>query len=345
MAKKKKKNVDQTEGFDPQDGSVQFDPTEGFGDTAGFAEPFAPIVGGEAGESRTQDLDELDDVLVLLPEEDEPVSQDSVAFFATETMGDSMPFEDDVLPITGEVTDDMPYTEGMSQNNTYGLNPAIPANEPSTMSGETAPLPTGEGPTRIEDVGLLAQHPDHGVVPVDPGYIEEEVVALPDIEDVEDITSLVEEAVSTEMSAPQNDFDDEFVAAYDGEGTGGSKVGVFLKLAAAVLVGAAGVMFGPDLYQQYFTENGGRVVADSGSDRTGTSGTTSGGTEVTTVGTETNPATGTNPGADPTGPTVAGTTTGTDTTASSTDVAREELASWMSGVVASNFGVTTPDGR
>ena len=220
------------------------------------------------------------------------------------------------------------------------------------MSGETSAVPSSESPTGIEEVGLLSQDPSHGVLPVD-GYLDVEDVTggLPDIEDVEDITSLVEDAVSYEMPPPQNDFEDEFLAAEEGAvgvpGSGGG-FAVFMKLAAALAIVAGGVLYGPGLYEQYFSGQGTETVASTGgrADPVGTSNQagSQGSTGVKDpVGVSTTPNGGTAGGTDVA---TKDPNTGTSISVSAAgNAARAELGAWMTGVLASNFGASASDGR
>ena len=159
MAKRKnKKNRGTPDGGVPNDGA--FEPTEGFGDTGGYTDHFEPIPGGtedmltEHSEVPPGELDELDDVLVLLPEEDEPVSQDSVAFFATESLGDSIS-EEPLLPITDAGTGEIPLTEDAYGSGSYGITggptDAVPTDAVPTDAVPTDAVPTMSG-TSISSV-------------------------------------------------------------------------------------------------------------------------------------------------------------------------------------------------
>ena len=386
--KKKKKQNEDAAGFANPDESLGSMRTEGFGDTAAYEESFAPVVGEELGEPMgqpepppisadlgTSELDELDDVLVLLPEDDEPVSQDSVALFATESLGDSMGFDDtaplntdpgngdpmaaatdsfspDPAPAAGPFGADDLGSDPMAPTDSYGGGFNDPLPPPSIDPSGTAAVPGTEAPTGIEDVGLLAQHPDHGEIPVANFDSDSDALGLPDIEDVEDITSLVEEAVSYEMPPPQNDFEDEVAGeepSYEViEGSGGGGFGVFLKLVAAAAIVVLGVEFGPGLYEQYLGENSGQtVVADNN---------TNSGTEASNKTPET---TGNEPNVDPnrgrpngtvaqgaTNPTTGTETTSVETVSAAGNAARVELGNWLTEVLASNFGVSsTPSAR
>ena len=387
MARKKKKKNDEA-GFQNPDESIGSMRTEGFGDTAAYEDTFAPVVGEPIGEPPapvapdlgTSELDELDDVLVLLPEEDEPVSQDSVALFATESLGDSMGFDDTSplgSPDVGSPGMGSPGMDSAAPTDAFGSGPAPaagpfgadelgsdpqtdaypgfndPLPPPSIDPSGTAAVPGTEAPTGVEDVGLLSQHPSHGELPVAEFDSDSSALGLPDIEDVEDITSLVEEAVAYDMPPPQNDFEDEAATGEAPtfevvEGSGSSGFGIFLKLVAAAAIIVLGVEFGPGLYDKYLeqTSGGSGAVADRGEtspepavntpsepSKEPVTDRTSGGEIAGTTPSETNPSNPTE-------------TTSVETVSAAGNAARVELGNWLTEVVASNFGVSsTPSAR
>jgi len=255
-----------TEGLSSDHGIL---PTEGFGGGA----PSRP-----AARPGGRELEELDDVLVLLPEEDEAPTKRH----------------------TGDVI-----------RNPIGAD--------LTIRATASHFPGSESPTGAEDVRLLVQHPDHGVLPVEDYQAMQVVDQLPDIEDVEDITSLVEEAVSTDMAAPRADFEDEYVVApHIARRRGGFSS--FVRVAAAASLIVAGALYGPGLYEQYMADGKTTVAGTQGS--TGTTGTP----VATTQGA---PGTGTTP-MDP---------------VSSGEPASVRFRGWVDGVLAAHFGTTVPTDR
>jgi len=252
-----------TEGMSGDHGAL---PTEGF---AGAAPPRAARGGGS-------ELQELDDVLVLLPEEDEAPTRRH----------------------TGDVI-----------RNPIGAD--------VTIRATTSHLPGSDSPTALEDVRLLAQHPDEGILPVEDYQAMRAVDELPDIEDVEDITSLVEEAVSTDMPAPRADFEDEYSISSRGSARAKSGFSTIVRIAAAAAIIVAGTLYGPGLYERTMTDGTKSVASTSGS-----SGT--------------NAATGHIPNGNG--------TTGTGTAANGQPAA-VQFRGWVDGVLAAHFGTVVPTER
>lgn len=130
---------------------------------------------------------------------------------------------------------------------------------------ESADKPRFESPmqavlesSRAEDVGLLSAHPDEpeGVAPSDASFdagvpgqgVSPEVASyanegLPELEDVEDITSMIEDE-EVELDAPSEPF---FASTMAPE----RSYGKWISIAALVLVMALGGIYGPQLYQMY----------------------------------------------------------------------------------------------
>lgn len=223
------------------------------------------------------ELDELDDVLVLLPDEDSGVAGMGGSHMGTQEM----------------------------QSAGFGMTEA-----------DTGFLPGSESPTGHEEVQLLAQHPEYGIMPsadeMHPMHLEE----LPDIEDVEDITSLVEDAVAHQLPVPQADFDDEVIMGPPPRRR--SAFGVMLRMAALVAILGAGAFYGPELYDQYLGE-GRTAIASQGGE---------------------NP----NGGETPDDPITDPVATGDPGTGIAGEVPAE-FHDWVDGVLAQNFGAPTPDGR
>ncbi len=261
-----------TEGFTSSYGMPTSSMTGDHGilPTEGFIAHGAPMGG--------QELDELDDVLVLLPE------------------------EDDVRGYTGEVI----RTEGMGD---------------PTIQATTGYVPSSESPTGIEDVQLLSQHPDFGLHPVDTLPDAQVLEELPDIEDVEDITSLVEEAVAYDLPPPMADFEDEFGAMPSRSGRRRSGFGAFLRIAAAAALLVTGVLYGPELYDRYLEQ--GNTALASGSN--GGGGTSTGPPVAITDPVTTGPGSG-DPGA-------------------GVHPVQVQFRDWVDGVLAANFGTNVPSDR
>jgi hypothetical protein len=256
-----------TEGMSGEHGAL---PTEGF--TRAAPSRATPRPGG--GE-----LQELDDVLVLLPEEDEAPTHRH----------------------TGDVI-----------RNPIGAD--------VTIRATTSHLPGSESPTALEDVRLLAQHPDEGILPVEDYQAMRAMDDLPDIEDVEDITSLVEEAVSTDMPAPRADFEDEYAMSPRGTARRGGGFSSFVRIAAAAAIIVAGALYGPDLYDRYLADGTKTVAGTQGSN--GTAGTSV--------------STGQGPG---------GTVTTPVDPNSAGQPASVAFRGWVDGVLAAHFGTSVPTER
>jgi hypothetical protein len=225
--------------------------------------------GGGAARPGRSELDELDDVLVLLPEEDEA----------------PRPFSGQVIRSTGMGDQTIRATSGH--------------------------VLSGESPTGIEDVRLLVQHPDHGVVPVDE-FPDAQYDDLPDIEDVEDITSLVDQAVTGDLPPPRRDFEEQYSHRAFATKRSRGGFGVFLRVAAAAALLVTGVLYGPELYDRYVAE--GTALANGDGNGTGGGTTTGGGS------------------------------TGVDTIPSG-DPARVRFRTWVDGVLASHLGTDVPSER
>jgi hypothetical protein len=142
---------------------------------------------------------------------------------------------------------------------------------------------------------------------------------LPDIEDVEDITTLVEEAVASDLPSRRADFENEYVVApHVARSRSGSSA--FVRIAAAAMIIVAGTLYGPELYDKAMSKGTTSVAGNQGG-----SGST-----------------GTVPGTTP-GTTSTGTTTVTSTSTGAPSSA--EFRGWVDGVLAAHFGTTVPTQR
>ncbi len=184
------------------------------------------------------DLDELEDVLVLLPDEEDQ------AFVASSGHSDAP-----ILPGTDFTYGGVPGAEfGSAPFDTTSLGGGTDSLANSHWSGSSM----DDSTTRAEQVGLLSQHPEHSV------YLQanpqgSDLVELPDIEDVEDITSLVDEAVLGGLSSTQQEIDDGFLIVEATEDES-SWLGTLLRLAALLVIVGGGIVFGPQLFEEYFLE-------------------------------------------------------------------------------------------
>ena len=215
---KKKRKQDPQPSVDPRPNDEPLGSTgESTGEmTQESAETVSLLPVGEAPGTETvatAGLEDLDDVLVLLPEEDE-IDFDSILVAPSATEA-----ETDIDDITEEVTD-------------------VFLIEEDAASSERAI------PVRAEEVGLLSQHPDHEILPSVGAFSVGDLDDLPDIEDVEDITSLVEEADLDELAFSETD--DEELQESAPEAPFGS-LSVLLKIAAALVVACGALYLVPGL--------------------------------------------------------------------------------------------------
>ncbi|MFQ5654057.1 MAG: hypothetical protein ACE5GW_04925 [Planctomycetota bacterium] len=103
--------------------------------------------------------------------------------------------------------------------------------------------------TRAEDVGLLTSHPefagDHGGQAL-PEISAAEIEDLPSLEDVEDITALVEQVSGGAMESPSEVLGAPFAGRAD---AGGRRRFLLIPLGAVAALLLAAVYFFPDTYR------------------------------------------------------------------------------------------------
>ena len=206
---------------------------------------------------------------------------------------------------------------------------------------------------RAEEVGLLGMDPtaaaeahiDPASVPVtlNPVLPADE---LPNLEVVEDITSLIDK----NPRAPLEALDSSGLIVQDHEPASSGRGFPWFKLTAAIALIACGVSFGPDLYRKYVSHAPAKITKSNKVTKpeTPVGGTTPGTTVTSTPGVvEVEPGSGgAPPPLDPVGtePMSHGTPTPVAGTASTAQLA--EFRSWVSGALARNLGEpATPSGQ
>lgn len=117
---------------------------------------------------------------------------------------------------------------------------------PGEASRFESPMQAVMGSQRAEDVGLLSSHPaEQQAMPPELSDVEDmNIGALPDLEDVEDITAMIEDE-AVELESPSEPVFVQTVARTRSYGR---------WVAAAMFLVALGVggVYGPGLYEQYF---------------------------------------------------------------------------------------------
>ncbi len=268
MAKKKKQSAGRDHVESPQTpevgGPMAFDEETGvFGDSDAQKEEWTPIAnsGGtwgllpessketaagkpaipspdQGGKDVYGDLDELDDVLVLLPDEEDQTFKTSPGFSDAPTLSST---DATLGGISGASFDSVSFDATSS------------GGAPDSLASDHWGGPSiGDSTTRAEDVGLLSQHPEHDLYLQGHPQVSE-LVELPDIEDVEDITSLVDEAALGGFSMTQEEIDEGLLTVEATEDRS-SWLGTLLRLVALLVIVGGGIVLGPQLFEEYFLE-------------------------------------------------------------------------------------------
>ncbi len=206
----------------------------------------------------TDSMSDSGEFVVLLPEDDNVGATQAIGALGITDSGDewgtaeTMRLDGGSTGQFGSVTEfldsDDPYVAGATE--TY---------EQHDLSG---PMSGSGGAT--EEVRLLLSNPGFGdpeatmAMDGQPAFdTDEEITGLPDLENVEDITALLDDVRTTELSAPDGGFDSEMHmhgAPSFSSGRRGLPIAK-LGMAAAVLVLAAlGYSYGPALYKKYKPE-------------------------------------------------------------------------------------------